>query len=240
MDVTGTPIRVMLVDTHDVFRIGLKTLLHTASGFAVVGEAGTAAAAIEEARHCQPDVVIMDVRLPDTSGIELCREIRAALPHTRAVMLTSYADEDNVLTAILAGADGYLLKESASQSLVEAITTVARGGWPLDSSVTRPVIEWIRRHGGHGPIRRLDTLSEQERRILSLIAEGKTNCEIAAALCLSEHTVRTHVSHVLRKLGLSRRAEAAAYLAERRARAEFPLGSPRKITDYLSGGPSDE
>jgi two-component system response regulator DevR len=215
-----SPLKLLLVDDHRVVRLGLRTLFGTVPHFAVVGEAGTMTEAVAEARRCRPDVVLMDVRLPDGSGVEACREVRSECRTTRVLMLTSYADEDAVVASIMAGASGYLLKQTDPERLVEAVELVARGGSLLDPAVTQTVLEWMRRLGAHAADDRLAGLSEQERKILSLIAEGKTNREIAAALYLSEHTVKTYVSNLLQKLHLARRVEAAAFLAQRRWHVE--------------------
>ena len=209
-------VKLLLVDDHRVVRLGLRTLFGTVPHFAVVGEAGSIAEAVVEARRCQPDVVLMDVRLPDGSGVEACREIRSEQPHVRVLMLTSYADEDAVVASIMAGAAGYLLKQTDPERLVEAIKTVARGDSLLDAAVTQTVLQWMRRLGAQATDDPLAELSDQERKILPLIAEGKTNREIAAGLYLSEHTVKTYVSSILQKLHLTRRAEAAAFIARRR------------------------
>lgn len=205
-------IRLVVVDDHWLVRQGLTNLFANLRHFAVVAEAATATAAAETARTHQPDVVIMDVRLPDGSGIEACRQIRSDDPNTRVIMLTSFADEDAVIAAILAGASGYLLKQSEPDRLIAAVETAAAGGSLLDPAVTDTVLRWMRGAAAAGA----DTnhrLSEQERKILPLIAEGKTNRQIAAELYLSEHTVKTYVSSLLKKLQLGRRAEAAAYIA---------------------------
>jgi DNA-binding NarL/FixJ family response regulator len=183
----------------------------------VVGEAGTVAEAITQARRCQPDVVILDVRLPDGSGVEACREIRSERPEARVIMLTSYADEDAVLASVMAGASGYVLKQVEPDRLIEAVEIVARGGSLLDPSATDAVLGQLRRLGTPEPD---DGLTENERKILPLIAEGKTNRQIAADLYLSEHTVKTYVSQILRKLNFSRRSEAAAFIARRQPRPE--------------------
>ncbi|HZS02162.1 MAG TPA: response regulator transcription factor [Chloroflexota bacterium] len=208
-------VKLLLVDDHRVVRLGLRTLFETAPQFQVVGEAGTAAEAVAAARRNPPDVVLMDVRLPDGSGVEACREIRSEHPRTRVLMLTSYADEDAVVASIMAGAAGYLLKQTDPERLVEAAEIVAGGGSLLDPAVTQTVLQWMRRLGAQAPSDPLIGLSEQERKILPLLAEGKTNREIAAQLYLSEHTVKTYVSNILQKLHLSRRAEAAAFIARR-------------------------
>lgn len=198
--------------------MGLASLFRTAPHFAVVGEAGTEAEAIAAARRLQPDVVIMDVRLPDGSGVEACREIRSERPETRVVMLTSFADQEAVVAAIVAGAAGYLLKQTDPRMLVETVAAVARGQSLLDPAVTDGVLEWIRRVGQRGEDDPLAGLSEQQRKVLSLIAEGHTNRHIAATLHLSEHTVKDYVSAVLRKLNLTRRAEVGAHVTRRSLR----------------------
>ncbi len=212
----ASPVKLLLVDDHRVVRLGLRALFETVPQFVVVGEAGTVAEALVAARQGQPDVVVMDVRLPDGSGVEACREIRSERPRTRVLMLTSYADEDAVVASIMAGAAGYLLKQSDPDRLIEAVEIVARGGSLLDPAVTQTVLQWIQRLGTRAIEDPLLALSDQERRILPLLAEGKTNREIAAELYLSEHTVKTYVSNILQKLHLSRRAEAAAFIARRR------------------------
>jgi two-component system response regulator DevR len=210
----ATPsITVLLVDDHAVVRLGLRTLFGAVPRLTVVGEAGSVAEAIAEARRCQPDLVLMDVRLADGSGVEACREIRSERPQTRVLMLTSYDDKDAVMASILAGAGGYLLKQAKPQQLIEAVELVARGGSLLDPAVTGTVLDALQRLQAPPGEEPLAALSGQERRILPLIAEGKTNREIAAVLSLSEHTVKTYVSDLFRKLRLSRRAEAAAFVA---------------------------
>jgi two-component system, NarL family, response regulator DevR len=216
------PITLLVVDDHEVVRQGLVALLGRRPGFQVVGEAGTVAEAIEGARRFQPDLVIMDVRLPDGSGIEACREIRADLPDTRVVMLTSYPDEDAVLSAIVAGASGYLLKQVRARDLVAALETVARGESLLDPAVTGRVLDRVRRIATSTEPDELAQLTPQEQKILLLVAEGKTNKEIASEVFLSDKTVKNYVSSILAKLNLERRAQAAAYMA----RVRNP-GSPR-------------
>jgi DNA-binding NarL/FixJ family response regulator len=197
--------------------MGLRTLLDRRPGFAVVAEAGTAREAVRAARQCQPDVVIMDIRLPDGNGVEACREIREEQPETKVIMLTSYADDEALFGSIMAGASGYLLKQTRGQSLAEAIEKVAKGESLLDPAVTQRVLERIRRLAtGEGD--KLAALSPQERKILALIAEGKTNKEIAQEVFLSDKTVKNYVSSILSKLNLRRRSEAAAFIAERNAR----------------------
>jgi DNA-binding NarL/FixJ family response regulator len=217
-------VRLLVVDDHEVVRQGLVSMLGRRAGLVVVGEAGTAADAVEMARTLQPDFVIMDVRLPDGSGIEACREIRALLPATRVVILTSYPDEEAVLSAIVAGASGYLLKQIRARDLVSAIESVAAGGSLLDPAVTEKVLERVRRIATGTDKDDLAQLTLQERKILALVAEGKTNREIAAEVFLSDKTVKNYVSSILSKLDLQRRAQAAAYVA-RRARGGLGTGS---------------
>ena len=202
---------LLVVDDHEVVRQGLVALLDRRAGFQVVAEAGTAAEALEQARRFEPNLVVMDVRLPDGSGIEACRDIRSELPNTRVVMLTSYPDEDAVLAAIVAGASGYLLKQVRARDLVAALETVAAGGSLLDPAVTGKVLERMRRIATDDD--ELAALTKQERKILALVAEGKTNKEIAGEVFLSDKTVKNYVSSILAKLNLERRAQAAAYVA---------------------------
>jgi DNA-binding NarL/FixJ family response regulator len=212
-----SPLRLLVVDDHEVVRQGLVALLERREAFQVVAEAGTVAESIEQARRHQPDIVIMDVRLPDGSGIEACRAIRAELPATRVVMLTSYPDEEAVLSAIVAGASGYLLKQIRGRDLVAALETVGRGGSLLDPAVTERVLERIRRiASGASESDEISQLTSQERKILLLVAEGKTNKEIASEIFLSDKTVKNYVSSILAKLNLERRAQAAAFVAKHR------------------------
>ena len=210
---------VLIVDDHEVVRDGLRAVLRRRPELVAVGEADSVASAIKEARRTKPDVVIMDVRLPDGSGVEACREIRAERPETKVLMLTSYAHEEAVLASIMAGASGYLLKETRSQSLIDAIERVARGESLLDPGVTNKVLERLRA-GKADKSDDLSLLSEQERKILDLIAEGKTNKEIAQEVFLSDKTVKNYVSSILSKLGLRRRSEAAAFIARRQPPAQ--------------------
>ena len=209
------PLRVLIVDDHEVVREGLRSLLNRREGISVVGEAGTVGTAVEEAARLRPDVVIMDVRLPDGSGVEACREIRQENPDAKVIMLTSYADDEAVFASILAGAAGYLLKQTRGQALAEAIEAVAQGGSLLDPAVTQKVLERVRSLGGRRPDDSLASLSDQEQKILLLIAEGKTNKEIAEEIFLSDKTVKNYVSSILSKLNLRRRAEAAAFIARK-------------------------
>ena len=209
------PLRLLVVDDHEVVREGLVALLARRDEFQVVAQAGTAAEALSQARLHQPDLVVMDVRLPDASGIEACRDIRAELPATRVVMLTSYPDEEAVLSAIIAGASGYLLKQIRGRDLVAALEAVGRGDSLLDPAVTERVLERVRR-AASGEQDELSQLTAQERRILLLVAEGKTNKEIAAEIFLSDKTVKNYVSSILAKLDLQRRTQAAAFVAKHR------------------------
>ena len=182
----------------------------------VVGDAATMAEAVEAAARLSPDVVIMDVRLPDGSGVEACRAIREARPETRVIMLTSYADDEALFASIIAGAAGYLLKQTRGQAVVDAVEAVAAGRSLLDPDVTGKVLERVRHGRNEDPA--LASLTDQERKVLEQLAEGKTNREIGVVLFLSEKTVKNYVSRILDKLGLARRAEAAAYVAKRRPR----------------------
>jgi len=208
---------LLIVDDHEVVRQGLVALLGRRPEFQVVAEAGTAADAVAEARRFEPDLVVMDVRLPDGSGIEACREIRSELPNTRVVMLTSYPDEDAVLSAIVAGASGYLLKQVRARDLVAALEAVGRGESLLDPAVTGRVLERVRRIATSDQPDELAQLTAQEQKILLLVAEGKTNKEIAGDVFLSDKTVKNYVSSILAKLNLERRAQAAAYMAKVRS-----------------------
>ena len=209
------PLRLLVVDDHEVVRQGLIALLDRRAGFEVVAQAGSVAEAINAAARFEPDLVIMDVRLPDGTGIEACREIRAARPATRVVMLTSYPDEEAVLSAIIAGASGYLLKQIRGRDLVTALEAVGRGESLLDSAVTEKVLERVRRMASGTATDDLAELTSQERKILLLLAEGKTNKEIAAEIFLSDKTVKNYVSSILSKLNLQRRTQAAAFVAKR-------------------------
>jgi two-component system, NarL family, response regulator DevR len=210
------PLRLLVVDDHEVVRQGLVALLDRRPGFQVVAEAGDVESAIAEARRHQPDIVIMDVRLPDGSGVEACREIRAELPATRVIMLTSYPDEEAVLSAIVAGASGYLLKQIRARDLVAALEAVGRGESLLDPAVTERVLDRVRRMATGQEHDELAVLTPQEQKILMLVAEGKTNKEIAGDVFLSDKTVKNYVSSILSKLNLERRAQAAAFVARHR------------------------
>ena len=214
--IEARPLRLLVVDDHEVVRQGLVSLLERREHFQVVAEAGTAAEAVEMARKFEPDLVVMDVRLPDGSGIEACREIRAEFPGTRVVILTSYPDEEAVLSAIIAGASGYLLKQIRGRDLVSALESVGRGESLLDPAVTEKVLDRVRRIATGTYTDEMAQLPQQEQKILLLVAEGKTNKEIASEVFLSDKTVKNYVSSILSKLNLERRAQAAAFVARHR------------------------
>jgi two-component system, NarL family, response regulator DevR len=202
-------IRVFLLDDHEVVRRGLRDLLEAEDDMEVVGEAGTAADAITRIPLYKPDVAVLDVRLPDGDGIQVCREVRSDNPELACLMLTSFADDEALLAAIMAGAAGYVLKEIRASDLVTSVRRVAAGESLLDSNITNRVMDRIR----SGPVidPRLASLSDQERKVLDLIALGKTNRQIAEGLFLAEKTVKNYVSNLLAKLGMSRRTEAAVF-----------------------------
>lgn len=202
--------RVFLVDDHEVVRRGLRELFEPQDDLDVVGEASNAEEAMARVPSTRPDVALLDVRLPGTSGIELCRDLRAVLPELKCLMLTSFADDDALFSAILAGASGYLLKEVRGPELVSAVRRVAAGQSLIDPALTAGVMERLR---GHQEDQRIAKLSPQERRILDLIAEGKTNRQIGSELYLAEKTVKNYVSNLLTKMGFARRTEAAVYAA---------------------------
>ncbi len=211
--------RVLLVDDHDIVRQGLKSVLRGHPEFNVVGEARDGEEAVREAKREQPDLVVMDVRMPKLGGIEACREIRSAVPGAKVLMLTSYTDETAVMAAIVAGASGFMLKEVNTADLIEAMRTVANGGKTLDPASSATVIEQIRRGNVVSEEDRLvQSLTEREQKILELVAEGQTNREIGEQLYLSERTVKHHVSDILGKLGLTRRVEAATFAIRREAK----------------------
>lgn len=206
--------RILLVDDHEVVRLGLKALLDHHAQFEVVGEASTAKEALEQVARLHPDIVLMDIRLPGTSGIEACEEVIRQFPETRVVMLTSYAEDEMLFSAIRAGASGYILKQIGSEDLMRALEAVGRGEALLDPAVTQRVFQEVRRAVKEEEASAFVNLSQQERHVLMLVSEGKTNREIAKALFLGEGTVRNYVSSILSKLGVSNRAEAAAYAVE--------------------------
>jgi DNA-binding NarL/FixJ family response regulator len=207
------PLRVLLVDDHEVVRDGIKALLTSTDDIVVAAEAGTVHEAVAIAERTQPDVVVMDVRLPDGSGIEATRDIRAQRPSTQVLMLTSFADDEALFASIMAGAAGYVLKQIKGADLVTAIRTVGQGQSLLDPAVTKGVLERLRKGKHLFRDEKLARLSPQEERILALVADGRTNRQIGEELGLAEKTVKNYVSSILSKLEVERRAEAAAYLA---------------------------
>lgn len=207
----ASALRIQLVDDHEVVRQGLKTLIEAEADLEVVGEAGTVEEAIRRVGFDSPDVVVLDVRLPDGTGIEACREIRARWPETRVLMLTSFADDEALFSSIMAGASGYVLKQIKGVDLLDSIRRVGRGESLLDAETTERAFSRLRGESGEDPL--LSRLSPQERKILDHIAEGKTNRQIAEAMFLAEKTVKNYVSNLLAKMDMGRRSEAAAYAA---------------------------
>jgi len=211
--------RVFLLDDHEVVRRGLRELFDAEDDLTVVGEGATAQEALARVPATRPDVAVLDVRLPDGDGVEVCRDLRSAMPDLKCLMLTSFADDEALFSAILAGASGYVLKQIKGSDLVSAVRRVAAGESLLDPSLTRQVMERLR--GENVEDERLSRLTAQERNILELIADGKTNRQIADELYLAEKTVKNYVSNLLSKMGFARRTEAAVYaarLAERKHR----------------------
>jgi two-component system, NarL family, response regulator DevR len=208
------PIRIFLLDDHEVVRRGIAELLGDIDGFEVVGEAGTAAEALPRVRACRPDVAILDMRLPDGSGIDVCRDIRSEMPTTYCLILTSYDDQDAVLSSVLAGASGYVLKEVRTAGLVDAIRQVAMGRSLIDPAVISQVMTKVQQSTQADP--RLAALTEREREVLDLIADGLTNRQIGERLFLTEKTVKNYASSLFAKLGLERRSQAAVFGAELR------------------------
>ncbi|MFN0148219.1 MAG: response regulator [Dehalococcoidia bacterium] len=214
-------IRVLLADDHELVRNGLKATVRGHPEFTVIGEARDGAEAIREAARLSPDLVVMDIRMPGMTGIEACRDIRAANPAINVLMLTSYADERAVMAAIVAGAGGFMLKDVKTPELLTAMRTVGKGGKVLDESAAASVMDQVRKGQVISAEDKVASqLSERELAILEMIAEGLTNREIGERLYLSEKTVKHHVSDILSKLGIARRVEAAAF-AVRRATSKF-------------------
>jgi two-component system response regulator DevR len=205
------PLAVFLLDDHEVVRTGLRALLEASDDIRVVGEAGTVAEALSRIPPTKPDVAILDVRLPDGSGVEVCREVRSSDPSIACVMLTSYADDEALIASIMAGAAGYVLKQVGSLDLLDTIRRAGAGESLLDPGLTERVLERLREGPQVDP--RLASLTPQERRILNLIAEGKTNRQIAETMFLAEKTVKNYVSNLLAKLGMERRTQAATFAA---------------------------
>jgi two-component system, NarL family, response regulator DevR len=207
MSEESRPIRVFLLDDHEVVRQGLRALLESGGDIEVVGESGLAMEAAARIPALRPDVAVLDARLPDGSGIEVCRTVRAVDPTIKALILTSYDDDEALFAAIMAGAAGYVLKEIGGQDLIGAVRTVAAGNSLIDPSLTARVLERVRNGPATAP--ELADLTEQELKLLSLIAEGLTNRQIGERMFLAEKTVKNYVSSILAKLGLERRTQAA-------------------------------
>jgi DNA-binding NarL/FixJ family response regulator len=211
-------IRIFVLDDHELVRTGLQTLLECEEDMEVVGQAATAQQGLEDITALQPDVAILDVRLPDGSGIEVCREIRSTYPQIACLMLTSYADDEALFSAIMAGAAGYVLKEIGGSDLIGDIRRVSQGASLIDANLSKEIFDRLRQT--QKTEARLSSLSAQERRVLDLIAQGRSNRQIAEEIFLAEKTVKNYVSSLLSKLGMQRRTEAGVYaaiLAERRA-----------------------
>jgi two-component system, NarL family, response regulator DevR len=213
------PIRVFLLDDHEVVRRGLKDLLEAEGDIVIVGESGLAKEASRQIPAIRPDVAVLDGRLPDGSGIDVCRDIRSSHPETRVLILTSYDDDEALFAAIMGGAAGYVLKQIRGNDLVDAVRRVAAGQSLLDPAVTAQVLDRLRR--GTPPDAALAPLTDQERRILELIGEGLTNRQIAQRIFLAEKTVKNYVSSVLGKLGMERRTQAAVFVTQ-----HIPPGKP--------------
>lgn len=206
--------RIIIVDDHEVVRIGMRSLLEQYSQYEVVAEAATGKEAISQVESFRPDIVLMDIRLPGKSGIDACEEIKKIAPDTKVIMLTSYAEDEMLFSAIKAGASGYVLKQIDSEGLIKSLEAVARGEASLDPAVTQRVFQEVRKAVKEEEAASFINLSQQEKMVLKLVSEGKTNREIAQTLYLGEGTVRNYVSSILSKLGVSNRAEAAAYAVE--------------------------
>jgi DNA-binding NarL/FixJ family response regulator len=213
-------IKIFLLDDHEVVRRGVRELLEAEADMEVVGEAGTVAQALDRLALAKPDVAVLDVQLPDGSGVDVCREARSARPELACLMLTSFSDDEAMFEAIVAGAAGYVLKQVRGSDLVDAVRRVAAGQSLLDPTATARVIERLRR--GPEEDERLRDLTPQERKILGLLADGMTNRQIAAELFLAEKTVKNYVSNLLSKMGMSRRTEAAVYAARLEERRDRP------------------
>jgi DNA-binding NarL/FixJ family response regulator len=218
---TNKQLRVMIVDDHAIVRRGLKAVLQERREIVVVGEAGNVAEAISEADRLEPDVIVMDLRLPDGSGVEACRQIRSRHPEASVLILTAFADEDALFSAVLAGASGYLLKDLNPYSIQDAVITAGNGGSLLDPQMATRVLDRLRRGDAHHPADDgFASLTPQEERILEMIGDGLTNREIAGKLSLSEKTVKNYVSQVYSKLHVERRSQAATLATERRMRKQ--------------------
>ncbi len=214
--------RIVIVDDHEVVRLGLRSLLERHSEFEIVGEAGNGREALEKVATLQPDVVVLDIRMPGMSGVEVCQQINERFPKTKVIMLTSYAEDEMLFAAIRAGAAGYVLKQIGGDDLVRAIEAVGRGDALLDPTLTQRVFDQVRKAQRDEEASAFAELTNQEMQVLQLVSEGRTNREIAEALYLGEGTVRNYVSNILGKLGVANRAEAAAYAVQ------------HNLKDYLS------
>jgi two-component system response regulator DevR len=214
--------RILIVDDHEVVRMGLRALLERYPDFEVVAEASSGKEALEKVDIHQPDIVVLDIRLPGMSGVEVCQQITTRHPESNVIMLTSYAEDEMLFAAIRAGAAGYVLKQIGGDDLVRAIESVGRGEALLDPTLTQKVFEQVRKAQREEEASAFAELTNQEMQVLRLVSEGKTNREIAEALYLGEGTVRNYVSNILSKLGVSNRAEAAAYAVQ------------HNLKDYLS------
>lgn len=214
--------KLLLVDDHEVVRLGLKSLLSRYKQFEVVAEAGSASEALDKVARYQPDAVVMDIRLPGKSGIEATRDIIKRFPETKVIMLTSYAEDEMLFDAIEAGASGYVLKQIGSSDLINALEKISRGESMVDSTLMQKVFQRVREASRKAEDESFASLSEQELKILALVAKGKTNKEIAESVFLSEKTVRNYVSSILSKLHLSTRSEAAAYAVQHHIQDHLP------------------
>lgn len=201
---------LLIVDDHEIVRIGLRTVLSLVSGMQVVGECATGVEAVREAVRLKPDIVILDIRLSDRSGVEVCRDILAECPDTRVLFLTSYADDETILSAVVSGAQGYVLKDASTSILIEALRTIGTGQSLLDPKVTTQALSILRARYSGDPKTKPNSLSPQEERVLKLVADGKTNKEVAAVMGLSDKTVKNYLANVYDKLHVTRRAQATA------------------------------
>jgi DNA-binding NarL/FixJ family response regulator len=211
-DITPKPIKVFLLDDHEVVRRGVKDMLEAEGDIEVIGEAGTASSALARIPALRPDVAVLDVRLPDGDGVTVCREIRSKMPQVACLMLTSFADDDALMDAVMAGAAGYVLKQIRGTDLVGAVRAIASGQSMLDPRAASQLMERLR--GGSGKQDPLEGLTPQERRILELIGDGLTNRQIGEKMFLAEKTVKNYISALFAKLGMERRTQAAAYAAK--------------------------
>lgn len=208
-------LKVLIVDDHEMIRAGLRTLLEDRDDIKIVAEASTAAESMEMSSKLKPDIVLMDVRLPDESGVEACRRIRDRNDNIHVIMLTAFSDEEAIFASILSGASAFLLKRTDSEKLYQTIRAVGEGQSIIDPSISNRIVDRIKSIGEGAPSRGFDLLTAREREILQLIADGMTNKEIAEQVCLSNQTVRNYVSSILHKLGVSSRTRAAIYYLER-------------------------